>query len=118
MKSTLTTSGATPTEALIAAVAQKGLEHAAKRVRLVEVGESAGPNVALPGAVLRSSNLEITGTGIGTAPMAKIVETVPHLIEAVLRGKIKVGVDRIPLAQVAEAWTRKDELGRRIVLVP
>jgi hypothetical protein len=48
-----------PTEAAIAAISRTGLTHVAPRVRLIEVGESAGPTMTLPAAVLRSSGLEI-----------------------------------------------------------
>lgn len=47
-----------PTEAVLAATTWKGLTYTVPRLRLVEVGESAGPTIRLPAAVLRSSGLE------------------------------------------------------------
>ena len=44
-----------PTEAVIAAITRRGLAHTAPRVRLVEVGQMAGPAISLPADVLRSS---------------------------------------------------------------
>ena len=55
-----------PTEAAIAAITRRGLAHAAPQVRLVEVGQMAGPVIALPADVLRSSGLEVLGSGPGT----------------------------------------------------
>ena len=43
-----------PTEAAIAAITRRGLAHTAPRVRLVEVGQMAGPAISLPAGVLRS----------------------------------------------------------------
>jgi hypothetical protein len=61
-----------PAEAAIAAIARRGLAHAAPRVRLVEVGQMAGPTIALPAEVLRSSGLEVLGSGRGTIPLAGV----------------------------------------------
>jgi len=52
-----------PTEAAITAITRRGLAHAAPQVRLVEVGQMAGPTIALPAEVLRSSGLEVLGSG-------------------------------------------------------
>ena len=57
-----------PTEAAIAAITRRGLAHAAPRVRLVEVGQMAGSTISLPADVLRSSGLEVLGSGPGTIP--------------------------------------------------
>jgi len=61
-----------PAEAAIAAIARRGLAHAESRVRLVEVGQMAGPTIALPAEVLRSSGLEVLGSGPGTIPLAGV----------------------------------------------
>lgn len=50
-----------PTEAAIAAITRRGMTHAAPRVRLVQVGQMAGPTISLPADVLRSSGLEVLG---------------------------------------------------------
>jgi NADPH:quinone reductase-like Zn-dependent oxidoreductase len=57
-----------PAEAAIAAITRRGLAHAAPRVRLVQVGQMAGPTIALPAEVLRSSGLEVLGSGPGAIP--------------------------------------------------
>ena len=60
-----------PTEAAIAAITRRGMAHAAPRVRLVEVGQMAGPAISLPADVLRSSGLAILGSGPGTIPLLR-----------------------------------------------
>ena len=53
-----------PTEALLAALTRSDLSSArSSRVRLIQVGESAGASITLPAAALRSSGLEIVGAG-------------------------------------------------------
>src|SRR5260370_2375565 len=55
------------TESLLAAIVRRDLKPASSRVRLVEVGESAGPMISLAAGVLRSSRLQILGAGSGNA---------------------------------------------------
>jgi NADPH:quinone reductase-like Zn-dependent oxidoreductase len=106
-----------PTEVLIAAVTRRGLTHTAPRLRLVEVGDSAGPAITLPSQVLRSSGLEIYGSGAGTVPVDAVVRALPEFIDRAANGALRVDVDPVPLADVADAW-RRDQHGRRLVLLP
>ena len=46
-----------PTELLLEALGTAFRREGSKRVRLVEVGESAGRTIALPGAILRGCSL-------------------------------------------------------------
>jgi NADPH:quinone reductase-like Zn-dependent oxidoreductase len=106
-----------PTEILIAAITRSEFAPATGETRFVQVGESAGPTIVLPAAVLRSTPLTIMGTaGI---PSAEILEQA--LKEVMMRasgGELRIEVTRVPLAEVEEAWGREDPLHRRIVMVP
>ena len=106
-----------PTEAVIAGITRRGLGHAAPRVRLVEVGESAGPTIALPADVLRGSGLEIYGSGAGTIPVRRIFEALPRFVDRAADGEFRVYVERVPLSDVEEAWDQ-DQRGQRLVLIP
>ena len=105
-----------PTEAAIAAITRRGLAHAAPRVRLVEVGQMAGPVIALPADVLRSSGLEVLGSGPGTIPLTDIVGAIPQVMAIAATGDLPIDIDEVPLAEVGAAWQRGG--GRRIVLRP
>jgi NADPH2:quinone reductase len=71
-----------PTEALLAAITRADLRHSAARSRLVQVGESAGPTISLPAAVLRSSGLEIVGAGSGSVPPRDVMLDAYHQLMA------------------------------------
>ncbi len=105
-----------PTEAAIAAISRRGLTHVAPRVRLVEVGRSAGPVIRLDADVLRSSGLEILGSGPGTIPMAEILAAIPEFMSIAATGDLPIDIDEIPLAEVEAAWQRPGGGGRRVVL--
>jgi NADPH2:quinone reductase len=108
-----------PVEALLGSITRKDFSAAASRVRLVQVGESAGPLVSLPAAVLRSSRLEILGAGSGNAPASREAwgEAIQWLLGNVARGALKIDTERVPLADVESAWRRNWE-GCRAVIIP
>jgi NADPH:quinone reductase-like Zn-dependent oxidoreductase len=106
-----------PTEAAIEAISRRGLTQVAPRVRLVEVGQMAGPGISLSADVLRSSGLEVLGSGPGTIPLAEIVAAIPEFMAIAATGDLPIDIDEIPLAEVEAAWHRRVG-GRRVVLRP
>ena len=52
-----------PTEALVAALTGHDVTAESRRTRLIQIGEMAGPIIKLPAAALRSSGLEVMGSG-------------------------------------------------------
>ena len=109
----------TPTEALLTAIARRDFSPASSRIRLIEVGESAGPTISLGAAALRSSRLEILGAGSGNAPASPEMwlEAVRQLMSNVATGKLRIDTERVPLREVEDAWQR-DQHGRRTVIIP
>lgn len=105
-----------PTEALLAAITQRNLTPATSRIRLVEVGESAGSAISLPAAALRSSRLEILGAGTGSASASPQMwaEAIKQLMTNVASGKLHIDTERVPLTDVEQAWEREQH-GRRLV---
>ena len=103
-----------PTELLLEALAKGFKASATHRTRLVEVGESAGKTIALPGATLRSIDLRILGSGFGSEPLDKIFAAIPVLFSMAETGKLRIAVEPVPLAEVGAAWSRVEK-GRRVV---
>jgi NADPH2:quinone reductase len=103
-------------EAFFAAVTRKEFAAATTETRYVQVGESAGANVALPAAVLRSTPLTIMGTA-GIAPGEVLFGTLQKVMQHAANGELSIETERVPLSDVEAAW-RHDQRGRRIVFVP
>jgi NADPH2:quinone reductase len=80
----------------------------------VEVGESAGKTITLPGATLRSIDLKLLGSGFGAVPLEQVLGAIPTLFAMAAAGSLKIAVEPVPLAGVEEAWGRIEK-GRRIV---
>lgn len=107
-----------PTEVLLEALTRHDLKVAASRTRLVEIGEMAGPTIALPAAALRSSGLELYGSGGGSAPHQAIFDAFSQVWALATQGKLHIRTEPVPLADIESAWQRRDLDGRRLVIVP
>lgn len=103
-----------PTELLLEGLAKAFKPSATRSTRLVEVGESAGKTITLPGATLRSIDLRMMGSGFGSVSLEGVLAAIPTLFEIAANGGFRVDVEPIPLAEVEAAWSRVEK-GRRIV---
>jgi NADPH:quinone reductase-like Zn-dependent oxidoreductase len=106
-----------PTEVLLAATTKSEFAVVTKQTRLVQVGESAGPTITLPAAVLRSTALTIMGTA-GIPPMPVLMDAMEQVFARGARGELRIETVSVPLADVENVWQRKEDSGRRIVVVP
>ncbi|HEY0191238.1 MAG TPA: zinc-binding alcohol dehydrogenase family protein [Kofleriaceae bacterium] len=103
-----------PAEATLAALLASRA-HLAKRVRYVNIGQSAGGSLPLSPHVLRSMNLAMLGSGLGSVTPAEIARELPGLLAHA--GSLTIDLDPTPLTAVDTAWTTADA-GRRIVIMP
>jgi len=106
-----------PTELILEALAKNFRPDRARAVRMVEIGDSAGKTITLPGATLRSVDLKLFGSGFGSVSVDRVWDAIPNLFSLAAKGELTIDIERIPLRSVESAWTRKTE-GRRIVFVP
>ena len=102
-------------ETLLVAAAKAGRE--AVPIRFVQIGSIAGANITLPGAALRSSALQLMGSGIGSIPLSRMFEAVRGVLQAAPSAGFRIATESMPLADVTTAWAAADG-GRRIVLRP
>jgi len=107
-----------PTEVLLAALTGHDLRAESRAVRLIEIGEMAGPTICLSAAALRSSGIEISGTGGGSVPHSVIFDAFPKVWALAASGQLHIDIERVPLADVESAWRRNDLPGRRLVIIP
>jgi NADPH:quinone reductase-like Zn-dependent oxidoreductase len=105
--------GASAQTAIVAA-ARAGKEGVP--IRFVQIGSSSGADVALPGAALRSSALVLMGSGIGSVPLAGLVNAIRGVMQAAGPARLSVKTETVPLAQVEQAWHR-DSGRNRVVFV-
>jgi len=106
-----------PAEDMLEAISQKGLRKAAARVRFVQIGSSAGDTVSLKAATLRSSGLELLGSGFGSASLPQIVVAVKEFFKAAAAEPFQFKVKTAPLSEVEALWN-SPERGVRQVFQP
>lgn len=87
-------------------------------VRFVHVGGSSGEmSIDLPGAALRSSAIELMGSGLKSVPFAKLLGAIGSVFEAVEPAGLKVATTEVPLSEIAEVWKRAEGKPRVVVRV-
>jgi NADPH:quinone reductase-like Zn-dependent oxidoreductase len=109
-----------PAEVLLASLTQPDLipDRPVPRTLYVQVGQSAGEMIGLSANALRSTNLEITGSGSGAIPSgADVQKAYDQLMAAVATGEILIETEKLPLSEVAQGWQRAPG-GRRLVFIP
>jgi len=107
-----------PTEVLLDALTGHDLKAEPSGIRLVEIGEMAGPTISLSAAALRSSGLELYGSGGGSIPHTAIFDTFPQVWALAAGGKLRIDTEPVALSDVESAWHRHDLVGRRVVIIP
>lgn len=73
-------------------------------VRFVQVGNASGAYVNLPGALLRSSAIEMKGSGIGSVPLAGLVDAIAGVMKAAQSIGLEIPIRSVPIDDVEEAW--------------
>lgn len=107
-----------PTEVLLSSLGATGMELRHAPIRLVQAGVMAGSHISLHAEVLRSSGLEILGSGSGNAAPTDLITAKLHELMVLLaKGELRIDVNRVPLAEAQTVWDL-DQRGRRTVLIP
>lgn len=104
-----------PTEVLFKTLTPTTAGFAQRRIRYVQIGESAGATISLPAEVLRTSGLELTGA---SSVYAEVVRDGVNMIWGWIgERKLTIDTEWMPLRDIAAAWNRKIP-GGRIVIAP
>jgi NADPH:quinone reductase-like Zn-dependent oxidoreductase len=104
-----------PTELLLNTLVPKEAGFATHKTRFVQIGEAAGPTLTLSAETVRTSGVEMTGAG-NILPEV-VPEAMKQVWEWIKEHKLQIDIEEVPLKDIAEAWQRKLQ-GKRIVIVP
>lgn len=86
------------------------------RLRYVQIGTIAGEEISLRGDALRSSGLELIGSGMGSVALSEMLACAGELLAAAGKAGFDSPVSVLPLERVADAWAGGPDT--RYVLVP
>jgi hypothetical protein len=84
-------------------------------IRFVQIGTTSAPAITLPGAVLRSSAIQMMGSGIGSVTLEEIVLILSKLMQASSEVGFDIATRELPISRIEEAWLA-DTATPRIVL--
>ena len=84
-------------------------------IRFVQIGTTSAPEITLSGAILRSSAIQMMGSGIGSVALEEIVLILSKLMQASSQVGFQIATRELPISQVGEAWSA-DSATPRIVL--
>ena len=105
-----------PTEILLRAMVPDSFAFP-KTLRLVQIGEVAGPDLRLRADSLRTSGVEIYGAAKGLGPET-IGDAYGQVVEWARSGKLTFALERVPLSDIEAAWQRTGLRGKRLVVEP
>ncbi|NIB43400.1 zinc-binding alcohol dehydrogenase family protein [Pseudomaricurvus alkylphenolicus] len=94
-----------PAEAILQAATGKGPGNPERRIRFVNIGALGGLNITLPAAVVRSSRLEIIGSGLGSVHMADLIQAIAGVMQAVDNAGLSIDTHAVNIDHVEEAWS-------------
>lgn len=109
-----------PVELIIKSLKGGGINNFTHPVRIVTVGSMAGEEINLSSSTLRSSAIEILGSGIGSLSQAEMeaytTKLLPEMFQLAAEGKLELQTETVPLKDVASVWHKETEGGVRLVI--
>lgn len=109
-----------PVELIIAALQGGGVNTFTSRVKIVTVGSMAGESIALHSGSLRSSAIEILGSGLGSLSKEDLADffttVLPEVFNLARNGKLQLQTHVVPLSEIETAWNMELNGGTRLVV--
>lgn len=103
-------------ESILTAAKGRGAPEGEPRVRYVQIGAISGGEILLKAELLRSSGVELMGSGLGSLSAAAIMEALKAMFDAEAAGAgLTIDAEAVGLQQVEMMWNRTLPSGRRIV---
>jgi NADPH:quinone reductase-like Zn-dependent oxidoreductase len=103
-----------PAEAILTAIGGPGAKHSDKRIRFVNIGSMAGHTLSLSAAAVRSTALEIMGSGVGSVSDVELVRSIGEAFAVAKAGGFSVETERVKMSDGERAWPA-DQGSKRLV---
>lgn len=91
-------------------------------VRYVSAGSMSGDLIQLSAAIMRSVDLQLTGSGMGSWPREHVqkafTEILPEAFRLAAEGKLKLETTTAKLSDIADLWQLDIPGGNRLVVIP
>jgi hypothetical protein len=92
-----------------------------RKIKIVTVGEMAGTTITIPSAILRSTKVELLGSGIGSlSKETELADYMQNQLAAIftmsVEGKLLMDLDTYPLSDIETIWSQAEAPGKRNVI--
>lgn len=107
-----------PAEMVLEAL--KGKSMFTPKTKFVTIGSMAGDIIQLSSEILRSADLQLTGSGLGSWSQEEmrqlITDIIPEMFQLALEKKLKVDTIDIDIQNIEKIWAIGDTDGKRVVV--
>jgi NADPH:quinone reductase-like Zn-dependent oxidoreductase len=83
-------------------------------IRYIQIGAISAGSINLPSAVLRSSTIELKGSGLGSIPLNRFLRAIEEMLQATIPGGFIIATQAMPLSSVEAAWETELSLRRTV----
>ncbi len=109
-----------PLEHIIKALANKHVDEFSPPTKIVTAGDMAGKEILLTSSVLRSCDIQIMGSGIGSLTKEEFIVfnkvILPEMFLLAAQNKLKIKTETYPLEQIDQVWNKEIPRGSRLVI--
>ncbi len=100
--------------------ALKGNGTFSHKTKLISVGGMSGDTIQLSSQILRGTDIQISGSGLGswTPEESKLLfsEIIPEMFRAAADGKIKIDTETAEIKDIETVWNKEIPGGKRLVI--
>lgn len=90
------------------------------KTKLITIGGMSGDNIQLSSQILRATDIQISGSGLGSWTKEESAllfsEIIPEMFQAVVDGKIKIETEDVDIKNIESAWNAEIQTGKRLVV--
>ena len=90
------------------------------RTKLITVGGMSGDTIQLSSQILRATDIQISGSGLGSWTKAESAllfsEIIPEMFQAAVEGKIKIETEEVDIKNIESMWSAEIQTGKRLVV--
>jgi len=109
-----------PIELILTALKGGGLDNTTSKTRVVSVGTMAGETINLASGILKSSAIEILGSGFGSLAEKDLEEysqkILPEMFQLAADGKLTMELAEGNIENIEKLWDSKIDSGKRLVV--
>ena len=98
----------------------KGYGTFSHKTKLVTIGGMSGDTVQLSSQILRGTDIQISGSGLGSWTKEESAllfsEIIPEMYQAAVEGKIKMETEEVDIKNIEAVWNAEIQSGKRLVI--